>query len=283
MLKVIKPGLWSSIQDKGRFGFKHFGVPSSGCMDEYSADLANRLLNNSCDDAVLEMTIIGPSLEFQLSSQICICGADMSPKINDVSILNNNLVNVKAGDVLRFGHLNYGARAYLAIRGGFLTEIEMDSRSYCENITVQNRVVKGDLLDYPEFIEKSTSERAHVKVDHKHFDSCVIECYSGPEYSALSDAQKTKLMQQGFTLSKDYSRMGFQLNENVENTLEPILSSAVIPGTVQLTPKGQLIVLMRDSQTTGGYPRVLQLSEQMINQLAQKKPGDMISFSVLDV
>jgi len=283
MLKVLKAGLRTTIQDNGRFGYKHFGVPSSGCLDQYSANLANMLLGNPNNSAVLEATIMGPTLEFSSVTQLCICGADMSPKLNNNPITNNHVFNIKAGDVLNFGHLNYGARVYIAIKDGFQTQVVMDSRSYYQNITLQEQIEKGDLIDYSETKTQRKAERAPVKIDKNHFESIEIKCLVGPEFSLLSSVQKKRLLEQEFSLSKEYSRMGFQLNELLNNELPSILSSAVLPGTVQLTSSGKLIVLMRDCQTTGGYPRVLQLTEHAINRLAQKKTNDKIQFKLINV
>jgi len=283
MLKVLTAGLWSSIQDQGRVGYKHFGVPSAGCMDKYSANLANSLLNNSIEAAVIEITLLGPRLQFQADTQICICGADISALLNAKSVSNNTVINIQSGDELSFGRLNYGARAYVAIKHGFQTEIEMESKSFYQNITVHHRIETGSLIEYKESHCENVSARAQVKIDEAHFHSLNIDCFPGPEYELLDTKQKQSLVNQKFTLSKDYSRMGFQLNELINNSLKSMLSSAVLPGTVQLTPDGKLVILMRDCQSTGGYPRVLQLSEYAINRLSQKKPGDAIKFVISNV
>ncbi len=281
MIKVIKAGLWTSIQDRGRFNYKHLGVPVAGCMDQTSADLANLLLNNPFDAAVMEITIIGPVLEFQCDSRIALCGADISAKLNQTAISSNTVVNVHKGDVLSFSHLNYGARAYLSVLGGFQTDIELGSRSFYKGISSQIKLEKGDLLDIIPVNKRGFAKHALVKIDKDHFSTSSMTCLPGPEFEFLTEPQKEILTEQFFTLSTLQVRMGFQIEEVFENSMQAILSSAVLPGTVQLTPSGKLIILMRDCQTTGGYPRVLQLTEAAINQLSQKTPKQTIQFKLI--
>ena len=115
-----------------------------------------------------------------------------------------------------------------------------------------------------------------------HFNTKTIEVYKGPEFGELTQLQQEELFTKTFMVSKDYNRMGYRLDYSIKNDLTPIITSLVQPGTVQLPPSGQLIVLMRDGQTAGGYPRVLQLSESAINSLSQKKLGDQFSFLLVE-
>ena len=113
------------------------------------------------------------------------------------------------------------------------------------------------------------------------FKSTTIEVYTGPEYNLLNALPKEQFSKTLFTISKENSRMGYRLQEHIENDLGSLLTSAVLPGTVQLTPSGKLIILMRDCQITGGYPRILQLTESSINNLAQKTTGDTFTFKIV--
>ena len=278
MLKVISSGVLSSIQDQGRFGFRHYGVPVAGVMDKTSANLANLLLNNSFSDALMEITLTGPNLEFAAPTRIAICGADMSACLNGSILHLNTAIEIETGDTLNFGRLNYGARTYIAVQGGFQTDVEMASRSFFKGVSDEFRIEKGDLLNYS--VLKNINHESHttVKVDKGHFSVKALAVSEGPEFALLTETQTKKLFSTEFSISKDNDRMAYQLEEPLENDLQPILTSAVLPGTVQLTPAGKLIVLMRDCQTTGGYPRILQLSEAAVNQLSQKKQGDVIQF-----
>jgi len=115
MLKVLKAGLYTSIQDLGRKNYLKYGVPISGVMDQYAATKANLLLNNKQNCAVIECTQNGPDLLFKQPTQIAISGADMSAKINKLAITLNSSINIKAGDILNFGKLIYGYRTYIAV------------------------------------------------------------------------------------------------------------------------------------------------------------------------
>ena len=278
MIKVLKAGFYSTIQDRGRVGFAAIGVPVSGVMDSYAANIANSILDNSLDDAVLEIFYGRTELQFLSDTFICVSGGDFSPKINDKRIQMNFRIKISKNDVLSFGKVNFGVRTYIAIKEGFQTEKVLGSRSFYKNITQQIIIKKDDLLPISTFKNDLKSSNTSVKVSKSHFDTQEIKCYKGPEFDMLTELQKEQLINQVFTISNDNNRMGYRLNEVVENNLSSILTSAVLPGTVQLTPSGKLIILMRDCQVTGGYPRILQLSEHSINQLSQKTTNDEFQF-----
>jgi biotin-dependent carboxylase-like uncharacterized protein len=280
MIKVLKPGFFNTIQDKGRFGFASFGIPVSGVMDGYSADIANSVLNNSLKAAVIE--IIFGNCEFQFSSAtfICISGGDFSPKINQKPIKLNKKISISKHDILSFGKINFGARSYLAVLGGMQSEKKLKSRSFYKGITKNFALIKG--LEIP-IRENSTDvliSNASIKIDDLHFNATDLICTKGPEFELLNTHQQKRLLENSFSISKDVSRMGYRLNELIENDLPTLLTSSVLPGTLQLTPSGILIILTRDCQVTGGYPRILQLSEKAINILSQKIAGQKIDFSL---
>ncbi len=281
MIKVLGPGFYSTIQDFGRKGFQQYGVPYSGVMDAYSAGLANHILGNSENAAVIEMAMTGAKLQFHVDTYICISGADMSPKLDENPILLNKNIKIQSGDVLSFGKLNSGFRCYLAVLGGFNTETIMGSQSMYKGITTLFNLSKNDELKINESNLFIDNKNASIKVNKEHFSINKIDVFKGPEFDLLQKNQQELLLETHFTISKDNNRMAYQLSESLENSLEPIITSAVLPGTVQLTPSGKLIILMRDCQTTGGYPRVLQLKESAINVLSQKFTGNMIRFNEL--
>ena len=282
MIKVLHPGFFNTIQDKGRVGFAEFGVPNSGAMDSYSADLANHILNNSLENALLEITFGGCSLQFLENTIICISGADFSAMLNDTKVSLNTQVEIRKNDVLTFGKRIFDSYVYLAVKGGFQSEIKLKSRSFFQNITNEHLLKKGDLLPILSTNKEYSISNASIKFSKHHFESKEIHCYKGPEFDMLTDFQQKALFEKSFTISKEINRIGYKLNEFIENNLPQILTSAVLPGTVQLTPSGKLIVLMRDCQVTGGYPRILQLSENSINQFAQKTTNDTFRFSLLE-
>lgn len=280
MIKVLKPGLYTSIQDFGRMGFQHYGVPCSGVMDKKAASMANLLLGNHIDDAVLEITMIGPVLQFAADTCIVISGAELKAKLNSSSIKLNKVIRVKANDVISFGKRVEGARSYLAVYGGFNTETVMNSKSMYQNVTSRFVVHKNDKLPIAKFLKVREEHYASIRFGSAYIRSNDIEVFRGPEFELLTQEQQEALFVKAYAISKHNNRMAYQLNERLENDLKPIITSPVLPGTVQLTPSGKLIILMRDCQTTGGYPRVLQLSEDAIHTLAQKFTGQTIQFKL---
>lgn len=282
MIKILKSGLHTSLQDAGRFGYRHLGVPVSGFMDAFSAQLANSILANDINEAVLEMTMIGAEIQFLEPTQFVISGADMSPSLDGNLIDNNKVYSADNNTILKFGQLKLGLRAYLAVKGGFTSDIILGSQSFYKPLTSNAKIANGDTVSFKTYSTKSISNRQFSKLKVLDFSSEEILIHKGPEFDMLNDKTKALLLSTRFQVSGLYNRMAYQLLPRIENGLQPIFTSAVLPGTVQLTPSGKLIVLMRDCQTTGGYPRVLQLTERAINLLSQKKERDYIFFRIID-
>lgn len=277
-IEVLQPGLFSTIQDLGRFGFQKFGVPHSGVMDRYAMRICNLILGNPHETSVLEITMQGPQLKFSAPTSICISGADLSPELNGKPIGNNSIIEIQQGDILKFGMRISGFRSYLGILSGFDTESLMGSLSWYEGLTKDFRLKKGMKLKYES--ERSAISETHssLKLDTNYLNSTEVEVYPGPEFEQLSSSQQDQIFNSRFKTDDSSNRMAVQFKEDLQNELQPIITSPVMPGTVQLTPSGKIIVLMRDCQTTGGYPRILQLSEKGIQVLSQKLPGEKIKF-----
>ncbi|RNL91428.1 biotin-dependent carboxyltransferase [Sinomicrobium pectinilyticum] len=280
MIKVLKPGFYTSVQDTGRTGYRHMGVPVSGAMDIFSAVLANRLLNNEDDTAIVEITMTGPVLEFSEPTHIVITGAEMQPSLNKTEIPYNRVVRIKAGDVLSFGKLQKGIRSYLGIKGGIKTDKVLHSRSLYVPVTKTARIQEGSTLPYEPF-KGDIENLIEIKIDNDFLFDSLIKVCPGPEYDTLSENDRKRLENAAFTVSAQNNRMAYQLEERLSSNDFSIITSATIPGTVQLTPSGKMIVLMRDCQTTGGYPRILQLTEKSTSVLAQKRSGERVDLQVL--
>ncbi|AMC10111.1 hypothetical protein Lupro_02085 [Lutibacter profundi] len=281
MLKILQAGLHTSIQDIGRFGYRNIGVPTSGTMDIISANFANALLNNKKNDAVLEITMLGPKLAFTVPTILSITGAEMSVKLNNITIANYKKYSIKKGDILSFGELKKGLRCYLAVKGGFKTAKVLNSRSFYEGITSKKSLNKNDIVLYNSYMYSENSSNSVIKSSTLFFETKVIEVYKGPDFNLFTLEEQQKILSNKHTVSNLFDRMGYRMKEIVVKHHKSILTSPVLPGTVQLTPSGQLIVLMKDAQTTGGYPRVLQLTEKSIAILAQKKEGDIFNFLLI--
>lgn len=282
MIEVIHPGWISTIQDQGRWNTLHLGVPIGGAMDQEAFQLANALLNNSQEDAVIEMSYIGAHLKFHQDTLICITGADMDPKLNGKKIPNNKAIAVKEGDQLKCTHAVNGCRAYLGVYGGIQTEMLLGSKSQAKGITRSSKLAKKNILPIGTSSTKP-SRFAHIAFKKQYESFCDLKVYPGPEYDELTPAAKQALAQTSFTISKNNDRMAYRLNEKIVSPASTIWTSPVLPGTVQCTPDGTLLILMRDAQVTGGYPRILQLSDEAMNCLAQKTTSNQIRFILTPV
>ncbi|MBV7270500.1 biotin-dependent carboxyltransferase family protein [Winogradskyella luteola] len=282
MFKVLKSGFYSTIQDNGRFGYRKYGVPISGAMDLYSSQFANALLGNKNDAAVLEMTMLGGAFQFSKPSLIAISGAYMNPKLNEKVIRQNTVFKVKTSDILRFGQVTKGFRTYMAVKGGLKSDFVLESRSQYSPITKFRSISKGDILNYNDYDNEFIESNVSVKYNASILSDKTLEVYTGAEFNLLSNNQKELLLNMELRVSKQNNRMAYQLEPLFSNAFAPMITSPVLPGTVQLTPKGNLIVLMRDCQTTGGYPRVLQLTERAINILSQKTTGNTLKIRLKD-
>ena len=282
MIKFIASGLYTSLQDLGRFGYRNLGVPVSGAMDLQAATNANMLLGNDPQFSVIEFTASGPVLEFEVPAAIAICGASFTPKLNGVSIPMNQAVEVPADGRLSFGRPTKGLRAYLAIQGGFNAEKVLGSVSFYQGITSQSHFSKGDVIDFNVNTENSSPSFSSELRLATHFDAVEIEVMKGPEFEQLPELVQSLLKGGTFTITSNSNRMAYFLNAAEAISAKEIITAPVQPGTVQLTPSGKIIVLMRDAQTTGGYARILQLTESSQNSLAQKRAGMPIHFRIID-
>ncbi len=277
MIKVISKGLYTTIQDKGRFGYRNIGVPSSGYMDSESAETANLIINNPKDNPLIEATLIGPTLEFKKSAVICITGGEFSPTLNDIKISSYSAIEVNKGDILKINNSSIGSRCYISIQGTIISDTILGSKSFYHQITNSNIIEDGDI-----FLFKKNIRTLEQKYTHKKFElNKTINVFRGPEFECLSKESIKTLFNEEFSIGIN-NRMAYNLLEKIQDGVNSIISSGVIPGTVQLTPSGNIIILHRDSQTTGGYPRILQLNEKSLNDLAQLRTGDKIRFKLLN-
>ena len=281
MVEVLKPGL-ASIQDLGRTGFGNFGVPKSGAMDLYAAKFANLLVGNFAHEAVMEITQLGPKLRFHCNALVAFAGLGAEISVDGERVQINESFLVRENSVVEIKGIIQGNRVYLSVLGGFQTQKVLNSRSMYGKITLRSRIKKGGFLAIETFSGTAQNHFSSIRFKKEMYFSDQIYVFPGPEFELLSEKTKQFLLQNKFTISSDSSRMAYLMEEKLENKLTSILTGPVLPGTVQLTPNGTLVVLMRDCQTTGGYPRVLQVSEKSLNVLAQKKAGDKIGFELIE-
>lgn len=277
MIKVIQPGLFTTIQDAGRHGFRNIGIPTSGFMDQESAWAANELVNNNKDESLLEITLTGPTLIFNCNCVISITGGDFNPLINNLPVKMYQSINVSTGDILKLNNTINGARSYIAVSGGLNVKSLFGSKSFFSNISDSYHLKKGDEIKVSKKSESQILKWDKLKFNLNRF----MKVFRGPEYDLLSSNSKKKLFKNEFTINTN-NRMAYNLEETLQVDIKTIISSPVLPGSVQLTPSGKIIILHRDCQTTGGYPRILQLDTNSLNNLSQLKSNDKIKFSPIN-
>ena len=277
MIKVIQTGLFTTIQDGGRHGYRNIGIPTSGFMDQENAWAANIIVDNDREESLFEITLTGPTLIFNGNYVISITGGDFNPLINELPVKMYQPINVKLGDTLKINNTKNGARCYLAISGGIDVKSIFGSKSFFSNISESYYLRKGDEIK----ISNNSNSKILKKNKFKFKLKKSMDVFKGPEFDLLSIKVKKILFKNEFTIRTN-SRMGYNLEEKVQIGIKSIISSPVMPGTVQLTPSGKMIILHRDCQTTGGYPRILQLNKSSLNHLSQIKSNEKIKFSLIN-
>lgn len=285
---VEHPGLLTSIQDLGRPGHQHLGVTPGGALDRVSHCIANWLVGNDERAATLEMTIVGATLFTLQPATIAVSGADLAMTIDDVAAPNNCAIAVPAGARIAIGQMKTGARAYLAVAGGFDVPLVLGSRSTAIRDHfggLDGRSLrKGDELSVGSVAAPLVPRGIRPPTAPSHATS--IRVLFGPHWSALPDDTRALFLDPfAFVVSSRSDRMGLRL-EGPELTFpHPIecLSAGVASGTIQLPPDGQPIVLLGDRQTTGGYPRLGEVISADLPRLAQMRPGDRITFTMTTI
>ena len=303
-MEVIRPGLLSTVQDEGRYGYRRHGVHPGGVMDTFAARAANMLVNNSRNAAVLEMTMTGPELRFHENSLIALCGADLSATVDDHPVPLWRPVGLLAGSVLKFGRCRSGLRAYLSIAGGIAVNEVMGSRSTDLKTGIgglEGRALRtGDILSAGEasweaqamlhpLLEQVKLEKTRMKAPIWHLSSRewplyqlepVIRVMPGADISKFTKGSLERWYSERYVIAPQSDRMGYRLEGSRLELERPMsrLSEAVTYGTVQVPADGQPIILMADHQTIGGYPVIAQVASVDLPVLAQARPGTRVAF-----
>lgn len=276
------------VQDIGRPGYQDTGVPVGGALDRTSAASANRHVGNEENEPVLEITMQGPQIHFDGACQIAITGADLSPQLNGKEIPRYALIDVLADAELSFGKLRSGCRAYLAVRGNWQVTRWLGSASALsvgEEELVSGAVIRKDMRITIYVPEPLTGGATHAHPVVTWPDQMTISVLPGPEFKLFSAEHIAFFFNTDFTLTSESNRIGYRLSPSLPDhrPVEEMISSGVIPGTVQITREGQPVILMADAQTTGGYPRIANVLTEDMDRLAQLKPGDVVRFKIVKV
>lgn len=291
-------GFLTTIQDSGRKGFLQYGVSRGGVMDTYSAQIANLLVGNHSNEVLIEIIQSPHRFHFLKDVVITFAGGGLQPYLNEKAIPLHQPYFVAANSVIEIKQPIRGFRLYMAIAGGVAAEFFLNS--YSTNLLVKaggfegRPLRKGDIVSCKNLLTDTQKKLLQVLkksteffITHEKLKliSKTIRVLKGAEWNYLTSEAQQKITTTTFTIGQQSNRMGYRLIGEELQTNQPceIISSAVTQGTVQLTPSGEMILLMADSQTVGGYARIMQVCFVDLSLLAQKKPGDEIQFQIVSL
>lgn len=287
-LTIIKAGLLDTVQDTGRYGYQHLGINPAGAMDRFSASLANALLGKELHAPVVELHFPAAQILFTQPAIICLAGADFSACVNNVRLPLYQPIAINKNSLLVFRQKQSGARCYLALAGQLRVAPWLNSCS--TNLKAgagghQGRALKkGDDIAYDAIRFCTTQYPVCLPWRYAAPAGLTtrVDIITGAEWDWLTKESQAALLLKPFVLTPASDRMGYRLQGEKlqQQTMEQLVSSPVNFGTVQLLPNGQLLVLMADHQTTGGYPRVASIISAHLPGLAQMNAGDKINFAI---
>jgi antagonist of KipI len=286
-VRVVKPGMLTTIQDRGRWGLQSRGVPVAGPMDPVSHRLSNALVGNEAEAASLEVTLLGPELEFEDERVVAVTGAQFELAMDGRSMPMHAPFIVPAHSRLRFGARFRGARAYIAIAGGIVVPPMLGSRSTHVVSAlggVDGRPVRaGDRLPLGDARETRGTAPALLRpIVPLPEGSARLRILAGPQREYFTDDALDLLQSGPYTIAENSDRMGFRLvGPRLSHSRgADIISDATPLGVLQVPASGQPILLMADRQTTGGYPKIATVITADIGVAGQLSPGETITFQV---
>lgn len=287
--EVISPGLMSTLQDAGRFGYEDRGVPPSGVMDTLSFSLANALVANPLDTGVIEFTLTGPTLRLSGNQTRCIAvtgDAEVTLNALPLPIYRSHLMH--PGDILAIKRIKSGARGYLAVTGGFDAQPQLGSVSTLMRAGLGGfhgrAIQKNDQLPLCGNANDSVAGR---RADHlfPQREKRPFRVVWGPQNDYFDDTARRQFQSQRYHLSPQCDRMGYRLQGQPIQHLRGfnIISDAISHGSIQIPGDGLPIIAMNDRQTTGGYPKIATVIRADLARLGQLKPGDSLQFEAVSV
>ena len=289
-IHVLRPGLFTTIQDLGRYGYQRFGVSVSGAMDRWALVVGNRLLGNPDNAAGLEMTIHGPELFFEQTVALAITGADLSPSSDGRALPLWTVVAIPAGSRLQFGPRRQGARAYVTMAGGVDGALILGSRS--THVSSGLGGLSGRALQKGDRLGVGTEETVGLQyvgralpASHRphYLNSPTVRVVPGSHVDHFTPEALHVLTGNSYHVTSESNRMGYRLRgaELMHRASADIVSDAVTFGTIQVPGDRQPILLMADCQTTGGYATLATMIAADHSLAAQLCPGDNLSFVVI--
>ena len=283
-IKIISPGVLTTVQDLGRFGLQQYGVPVSGACDPFAAKLANTLAGNPRDAALLECTMMGPVIEFLDPGIFAVSGAEVTPVLDGEELLVNTATRACRGQKLSFKTPKAGLRFYIAFSGGIDVPVLMGSRSTYlktkEGGFHGRRLEAGDVLTVadapgpgPDLSRRYGGNGFMAKAVHD------IRVIPGPQDDHFTEEGLNTFLSQTYTVTASSDRMGMRLDGPVIEAKNgyDIISDGINMGAVQVAG-GKPIIMLSDRQTTGGYAKIANVISVDLHVLAQLKAGDKIRF-----
>lgn len=288
-ISVINPGILTTIQDSGRYGYQELGIPVSGVMDDYNYRLANILVGNDLDEAVFETTYFGPMIKFNEDLIIAITGADMSAKIDGVDAPMFETIKVKAGQTLQFGKLKEGIRGYIAFGGKIDVPVVNGSKSTHTKTKmggIDGRALKAkDEIKIIKNKNKTMRRIPEKYIPHiSRFN--ILRVVLGPQDDYFTEKGINDLFRSGgYQVTKDFDRMGIRLKGTAIEHKETadIISDGTNFGSIQVPANGQPIILVADRQTTGGYTKIGTVITPDLPKLAQMSFLDKVLFDEVSI
>ncbi len=286
-VRVIQPGLSTTVQDLGRPSHQIEGFPESGAMDKFSYKLANLLVNNHRNSASLEFVSTGPTLRFGCDSFIALTGGKVNATLNGQPILQNEVVEVVAGSILKVGPVTEGNYGYLAFsNGGVITQPVLDSRS--TTLRTQMGGLDGRALETGDTIPIRDSvvmpSLTSRKIYIKHELITEIHFVKGLQWDLFSQKALQQFQSETYQISEQMDRMGYRLNgQKLDVPEKSLLSEGTVFGNIQITRDGSPIALLADRQTTGGYPVIGTIIRADLNRFVQMKQGQQFKFVMTDM
>ena len=293
---VIKPGVCTTVQDRGRYGYMGSGFSPSGVMDRRAFRIANLLVDNDDNAPVLEFCLAGPTLRFTTNTFIAITGADFNPTLNGKPIPMYMAVLVKRGSVLSFAAPRKGVYGYLAIAGNSLAVPEvMGSRSTNLKCAIGGwkggKLTTGDYLPFAtknvDFLPNLASHMIDYDSDFYQWDAneITLRVVPGPQDDMFTEEGRRTFYSETYHTTPQCDRMGFRLDGPAIDTVDgsDIISDGIAFGAVQVPNHGRPIIMLADRQTTGGYAKIGTVATADIPKLVQCAPGRAIRFERVSV
>lgn len=285
VFQVLKPGFFTTVQDLGRYGYLKYGVPISGAMDSFSMVAVNLLVGNGPNDACLEITLIGPEMQALTDTQFSVTGGKISVEINGKEAPMWQTLTVCKGDVVSIGKVESGCRCYLSIRGGINTPMVLGSRStYVRGRFggINGRQLKaGDIIEGYKVPLLNVGFRMPGNLVPHYEDNFTVHVVLGPQVDMFTEDSIETFLSSPYKITIDSDRMGYRLegSEIKHKGKADIVSDALLPGAIQVPKNGKPIIIMKDAQTTGGYPKIAAVITPDLDRLGQAKPNDTVKFT----